>query len=405
MNIILFDSEVRGELLPFTYLRPVCEIRVGILTIREKWERRLGVRVSYITQDYLAGKYPIDYSSENYLVNGSVFPSDQLLMLLDEMDFGQAYLQGEELIAAKLDGEQMERLIHDEDFGELRGADVQDTPFLKINHLWDIFTLNGQSLQDDFELLTAGRTSQPLSDTNRVLGRENIFVEEGAVVEFATINANTGPVYIGPNALIMEGCLIRGALAMGEGAVMKMGAKIYGPTTIGPGCKVGGEINNTVFFANSNKSHEGYLGNSVVGEWCNIGADTNCSNLKNTYEEVRLWNYPKERFIPTGQQFCGLFLGDYSRTGINTMFNTGTVVGISSNIYGDGFPRNFVPSFAWGGASGFQTFLIDKAFNSAERIMNRRNIMFDITDRLIMLRVYEDSAQFRHWEKHSGTPS
>ncbi len=401
MNIILFDSEVRGELLPFTFLRPVCEIRVGILTIREKWERRLGAKVSYITQDYLAGKYPIDYSSENYLINGSVLPSEQLIKLLNEMDFGQAYLKGDELIAAKLDGEQMERLIHDEDVGELSGADVQDTVFMKIDHLCDIYSLNGQALQEDFELITRGRQSMPLSDTNRVLGRENIFVEEGATVEFAIINASSGPVYIGADALVMEGCMFRGSIAICEGAVVKMGSKIYGPTTIGPGSKVGGEINNSVFFGYSNKSHDGYLGNSVIGEWCNIGADTNCSNLKNTYDEVRLWNYPQERFVLTGRQFCGLFLGDYSRTGINTMLNTGTVVGVSANIYGDGFPRNFVPSFAWGGAAGFQTFRIDKAFDSAEKIMNRRNLMLDIQDRLILLRVFEDTAKYRHWEKHT----
>ncbi|MBX2929546.1 MAG: GlmU family protein [Saprospiraceae bacterium] len=399
MNIILFDSEVRAQLLPFTFLRPVCELRIGILTIREKWERQLNTSVSYITQDYLAGKFPIEYASENYLVNGSVLPSRQLLQLLQEMEIGQAYLKGEELIAAKLDEEQMERLIHDEDFGEMRGADIEDTQFLKINNLWDIYRLNGQALQDDFDLITQGRTSQPLSDTNRVVGRENIFVEPGASVEFSILNATTGPIYIGADSLIMEGCMIRGGLAFCEGAVMKMGAKIYGPTTIGPGCKVGGEINNSVFLANSNKSHDGYLGNSVIGEWCNIGADTNCSNLKNTYEEVRLWSYTEERFVPTGQQFCGLFLGDYSRTGINTMLNTGTVTGISANIYGDGFPRNFIPSFSWGGAAGFQTFRIDKAFDTAERIMSRRNVMLDIQDRLILLRVYEDTAQYRHWEK------
>ncbi len=399
MNIILFDSEVRGELLPFTYLRPVCELRVGILTIREKWERRTGIRPAYITQDYLAGKYPIETGSTNYLVNGSVCPSNQLLKLMEEMEFGQAYLQNEELIVAKLDGDQMDRLIRDEDISELRGTDIADTSFLKLNHLWDIFALNGQAIEDDFQLLTAGRTSEPLSDTNRVLGAERIFIEKGATVEFATINATLGPVYIGQDALIMEGCLIRGPFAMGKESVLKMGAKIYGPTTLGPGCKVGGEVNNSVFLANANKSHDGYLGNSVIGEWCNIGADTNCSNLKNTYEEVKLWNYPKQRFLPTGRQFCGLFMGDYSRSGINTMFNTGTVVGISANVYGEGFPRNFIPSFAWGGASGFQTFRLEKAFDSAERIMQRRHQMLEIQDRLILLRVYEESAPFRVWEK------
>lgn len=401
MNVILFDSETRGELLPFTYLRPVCEIRVGILTIREKWEQWLRSKVSYITQDYLAGKYTIEYGSDNFLINGSVMPSEQLMKLLSEMEPGQVYLRNEELIVARLDGDQIERLIRDEDIGELRGMDIEDTEFLKINHLWDIFRLNGPALEADFNLITKGRVSQPVSDTNRIIGAERVFLEEGVQMEFATINTTNGPVYIGKNALVMEGCLIRGGLAVGEEAVIKMGAKIYGPTTIGPGCKVGGEMNNCVFFSNSNKSHDGYLGNSVVGEWCNIGADSNCSNLKNTYEEVRLWNYPKECFLPTGLQFCGLFLGDYSRTGINTMFNTGTVVGISSNIYGPGFPRTFVPSFAWGGAAGYQTFLLEKAFSSAERIMSRRNTMLDIQDRLILLRIFEESARYRIWEQQA----
>lgn len=399
MNIILFDSETRGELLPFTYLRPVCEIRVGILTIREKWEHWLRSKVSYITQDYLAGKFTIEYGSDNFLINGSVLPSEQLIKLLSEMEPGQVYLRNDELIMARLDGDQIERLVRDEDIGELRGVDIQDTEFLKINHLWDIFRLNGPALEADFQLLTHGRASQPISETNRVIGAGRVFLEEGVEMEYATINAKNGPVYIGRNALVMEGCLIRGGLAVGEDAIIKMGAKIYGPTTIGPGCKVGGEMNNCVFFGNSNKSHDGYLGNSVVGEWCNIGADSNCSNLKNTYEEIKLWNYPKERFLPTGLQFCGLFLGDYSRTGINTMFNTGTVVGISSNIFGSGFPRTFVPSFAWGGASGYQTFLLEKAFSSAERIMSRRNTMLDIQDRLILLRIFEDTAGYRNWER------
>jgi UDP-N-acetylglucosamine diphosphorylase/glucosamine-1-phosphate N-acetyltransferase len=401
MNIILFDSETRGELLPFTYLRPVCEIRVGILTIREKWERWLRSRVSYITQDYLAGKFTIEYGSDNLLINGSVMPSDQLVRLISEMEPGQVYLRNDELIVARLDGDQIERLIRDEDIGELRGIDIQDTEFLKLNHLWDIFRLNGLALESDFNLITNGRVSQPVSQTNRIIGGSRLFLEEGVEMEFATINTTNGPVYIGKNALIMEGCLIRGGLAVGEDAVIKMGAKIYGPTTIGPGCKVGGEMNNCVFFGNSNKSHDGYLGNSVIGEWCNIGADSNCSNLKNTYEEVRLWNYPKERFLATGLQFCGLFLGDYSRTGINTMFNTGTVVGISSNIFGPGFPRTFVPSFAWGGAAGYQTFMLEKAFSSAERIMSRRDTMLEIQDRLILLRIFEESACYRNWERQS----
>ncbi len=398
-NIILFDNEIREQLLPLTYTRPVCEIRIGILTIREKWERWMNAKVSYITQDYLAEKYPIDIEAENYLINGSVLPSEQLCKLIRQMDFGEAFLSGEELIAVKLDDEQLENLIYEDDFGEIKGIDLEDTDFLKINHLWDIFSKNDEALRDDFQLLTRGRQSQPLSPTNRCIGEEQIFIEEGAKVEFAILNASTGPIYIGKNAEVMEGCIIRGGLAMCEGAILKMGARIYGPTTLGPYCKVGGEVNNSVLFGYSNKAHDGFLGNSVLGEWCNLGADTNNSNLKNNYEEVKLWNYPAERFLLTGLQFCGLIMGDHSKSGINSMFNTGTVVGVCSNIFGDGFPRNFIPSFAWGGAAGFQTFKVEKAYEAMERMMARRNKAFEIQDRLIILRVYEDSAKYRVWEK------
>ncbi|MFN7118323.1 MAG: GlmU family protein [Saprospiraceae bacterium] len=400
-NIILFDNETREQLLPFTFTRPVCELRIGILTIREKWERWLNAPAFYITQDYLAEKYRIEYEEENYLINGSVLPSEQLCRLIRQMDIGDAFLapNSDELIVAKLDGEQMDQLIHDDDFGDLKAYDLENTSYLKINHLWDLYQLNAEALRADFQLLTKGRVSQPLSPTNRCLGEENIFLEEGAKVEFATLNATTGPIYIGKDAEVMEGCLIRGGLALCEGAILKMGAKVYGASTFGPYCKVGGEVNNSILFGYSNKGHEGFLGNSVVGEWCNIGADSNTSNMKNNYEEVKLWNYPAGRFVPTGQQFCGLFMGDHSKCGINTMFNTGTVVGVSANVFGDGFPRNFIPSFAWGGASGFQTFRIEKAYETVERVMSRRDRTFDIEDRLILLRVYEDSQKWRVWEK------
>lgn len=398
-NIILFDNEIREHLLPLTYTRPVCELRVGILTIREKWERWMGGKISFITQDYLAEKYPIEYDEENYLINGSALPSDQLCRLLKQMDTGEAFLLGEELIAAKMNGSQMDKLIHDEDFGELKGFDLEDTQFLKINNLWDIYKLNDQALREDFQLLTSGRFSQPISSTNRYAGEENIFIEAGAKVEFATLNATTGPIYVGKNAEIMEGSIVRGGLALCDHGILKMGAKIYGATTIGPYSKVGGEVNNSVIQGFSNKAHDGFLGNAVLGEWCNIGADTNNSNLKNDYSEVKLWNYPAGRFVNTGEQFCGLFMGDHAKCGINTMLNTGTVIGVCANVFGEGFPRNFIPSFTWGGKAGFQTFRTEKAFDMMERMMARRNQPFDIQDRLIMLRVFEDTAKFRTWEK------
>ncbi|HQU58954.1 MAG: GlmU family protein [Phaeodactylibacter sp.] len=399
-NIILFDNEVRDRLLPLTYTRPACELRVGILRIREKWERWLNGKIAYITQDYLAEKYPIDHGKVNYIINGSVMPSPQLVRLIKQMEFNEAFLRGEELIVAKLDEEQIERLIEDDDIGELRGFDLEGTDYIKLDNLWDIYGHNARAIEDDFELLTRGRQSEPLSDTNRVVGPKNrIFLEEGAKAECCTFNTEAGPIYIGKNAQLMEGCLIRGGLAVCEGAVLKMGTKAYGATTIGPYSTAGGEIKNSVIMAYSNKGHEGYLGNSVLGEWCNLGADTNVSNLKNSYEEVKLWSYPEERFVKTGQQFCGLFMGDHSKAGINTMFNTGTVVGICCNLYGEGFPRNFIPSFSLGGKQGFQTFDTGKAIETAERVMARRNVDLDIPERLILLRIYEDTARFRRWEK------
>ncbi|MEL7426581.1 MAG: GlmU family protein [Bacteroidota bacterium] len=399
-HLILFDNETREHLLPLTYTRPVADLRIGILTIREKWERVMSCPASFLTQDYLTEKFEMNYGEENYLVNGSLLPTSQMVRLIQQLDFSEAILLEGELLATKLTGKQIEKLIKDEDFGDLAGFEAADTEILKLRGVYDLFHLNEAALEADFDLITNGRTSAPLSDTNRLIGpSDRLFIEAGASVECATINTQKGSVYIGKDALVMEGTLIRGGLAMCEGAVLKMGAKVYGATTLGPKCKVGGEVSNVVFQAHSNKGHEGYLGNSVLGEWCNIGADTNCSNLKNTYEEVKLWNYPAERFVKTRLQFCGLIMGDHTKVGINTMFNTGTVVGVAANIFGPGFPRNFVPSFAWGGASSYSTYRTSKAFDMMERVMARRGKDLTVQDRLILLRIYEDTAKHRRWEK------
>ncbi|MCB9285244.1 MAG: GlmU family protein [Lewinellaceae bacterium] len=397
-NLILFDSDVRDRLLPFTYTRPVGEIRIGILTIREKWEKWLDGKVSYITQEYLGDKYPIQIERENFVINAAILPTKPLCQLIAQLEVNEALLWKGDLMAAKFSQEQFNRLIKNEDLEELSVTNLEGMEFTHIGSLADLFRFNDQELRNDFQLLTEGRTSQPISATNRVLG-DAIFLEEGATVECATLNATTGPIYVGKNAEIMEGAMVRGGLALCDHAQLKMGAKIYGPTTIGPWCKVGGEVHHSIFFSYSNKAHDGYLGNSVIGEWCNIGADSNNSNLKNNYEEVRVWNYSTGKFEPTGTQFCGLFMADHSKCGINTMFNTGTVVGVSSNIFGHGFPRQFIPSFAWGGAHGFTTYKTDKAFETAERVMARRGIKLDAQDRLILLRVFEESAKYRPWEK------
>src|SRR5690606_358864 len=389
MNYILFDGASRNNLLPFTFTRPVADIRIGILTIREKWEIFLNSTTTTITEDYLSNKYPMVEMEENIMINGSYLPNLELVEMIKDLKENQAIFKGEDVIAfftkdnqEEVDFETYDALEYNEDC-------------IKIEHTWDIFSKNGEAIQDDFNLLTKGRKSKPIPSTNNVIDPENIFIEEGAKLEFVTLNASTGPIYIGKDTEIMEGSIIRGPFALCEGGVVKLGAKIYGPTTVGPYSKVGGEVNNSVIFAYSNKGHDGFLGNSVLGEWCNLGADTNTSNLKNNYEKVRLWDYKTESFAKTGLQFCGLMMGDHSKCGINTMFNTGTVVGVSANIFGSGFPRNFVPSFSWGGSNGFTTYLTKKAFEVAEKVMGRRNIEFTEQDKAILEHVFEETKKFR----------
>lgn len=395
MNYILFDGEERVNLLPFTYTRPIAGIRIGILTIAEKWEKYLESPVSYQTENYLAEKFPIHLSDDNLFINGSVCPDPELLSALKTLQPGETLTKGKVILGARLNQAaastfRLENLAN--------AINFQGT-FQHIRFTWDIFSQNGQAIIADYNLLTAGRMSEPIPPSNRVIRPERIFIEPGAKVEFAILNASEGPIYIGRDAEIMEGCKVRGPFALGDHAGLKMDAKIYGPTTVGPYCKVGGEVNNSVFFAYSNKGHDGFIGNAVIGEWCNLGADTNNSNLKNTYEEVKLWSYRSERFEKTGLTFCGLMMGDHSKSGINTMFNTGTVVGVAANIFGSGFPRNFIPSFAWGGAQGFETFQIKKAFQVAEAMCARRNVTFGEMDKAILKEVYEQSKKFRYWEQ------
>lgn len=389
MNYILFDGPSRNKLLPFTYTRPVADIRVGILTIREKWEKHLGFTTSTVTEDYLTEKFPMVELEENIMINASYLPNKELVASVKGLRENQAIFKEDDVIAffAKEDQEEI-------DFSDYKIIEFEYET-LTIENTWDIFSKNDKAIQLDFDLLTEGRKSQPIPKSNNVINPENVFIEEGAKLEFTTINASTGPIYIGKDSEIMEGSLIRGPFSLGEEAVVKLGAKIYGATTIGPGSKVGGEVKNSVLFQNSNKGHEGYLGNSVIGEWCNLGADTNNSNLKNNYAEVRLWDYETEGFARTGLQFCGLMMGDHSKCGINTMFNTGTVVGVSANIFGAGFPRNFIASFSWGGKSGFTTYLTKKAFEVAKVVMERKGEEFTDVDADILQHVFEETKKYR----------
>jgi len=393
MNYILFDDHSWEQLLPLTFTRPVSYIRVGILTIHEKWEKYLGSEVSSLTKDYLSVKYPKIIDKDNILINACLLPSPELLKEIKAINLNEAIVFSGRILAARVDNFKAESF----DFKSITGLKVKEasTAPLTIDFPWQIFQFNGDEIKNDFALITEGRKSALLSTTMNLLNPENIFVEEGFKGEFATINASSGPVYLGKDSEIMEGAIVRGPFALCEHSTLKMGAKIYGPTTIGPGSKAGGEINNSVIFGNSNKGHDGFLGNSVIGEWCNIGADSNNSNLKNNYAIVKLWSYPEERFIDTGLQFCGLIMGDHSKCGINTMFNTGTVVGVNANIFGDGFPRNFIPSFSWGGSAGFITFAIPKAFEVAEKVMARRNIVFDEKEQSILRAVFELTEKYR----------
>jgi UDP-N-acetylglucosamine diphosphorylase/glucosamine-1-phosphate N-acetyltransferase len=393
MNYILFDDDSRTDLLPLTFTRPVAEIRIGIFTICEKWERFLNTPCSFFTEDYLNTKYRLEASGDNILINGSILPDEQMVSAIKGLKAGNFLIKDKTVIAARLGNNFTKSFFHE--FPGENKLVKYEHDIEKINFLWDIFSLNGKAFEADFRAITIGRKSSSLSKTNVILTPEMVFVEEGTKIECATLNASTGPIYIGKDAEIMEGSVIRGPFALCEHSVLKLGTKIYGSSTIGPYSKVGGEINNCVIFGYSNKSHDGFLGNSVLGEWCNIGAGSNNSNLKNNYSEIKLWNYKKESFIPTGLQFCGLIMGDHSKCGINTMFNTGTVVGVSANIFGAGYPRNFFPSFSWGGSQGMSEYHLEKAFEIAEKVFERRHLVFDDIEKNILKAVFKLTSKYR----------
>ncbi|AZQ44198.1 GlmU family protein [Nonlabens ponticola] len=388
MNIVLADFNLHTPLLPFTYTRPTSHIRCGILTMAQRWEKMLDATASYLTQDYLQTKYQLEETDDNLVVAGHIFATEKLAKAILNLELGQKLMGGNHVIAYRASK------IHTPTI-ELTQVLFTDEEVDGIFNTWDIFSKNGKALQADFELITAGRKSQPIPETVQTVNPENIFIEEGAKLQFAILNASTGPIYIGKNAEVMEGSIIRGGFALCEHSATKLGTKVYGPTTVGPHSKIGGEVNNSVIFGYSNKGHEGFLGNSVLGEWCNIGADSNTSNLKNNYAEVKLWNYETGRFAKTGLQFCGLMLGDHSKCGINTMFNTGTVVGVSANIYGAGYPRNFIPSFNWGGPQGNMVYKTDKAYEVADVVMKRRGLSLQQEDKDILDAVFERTRQYR----------
>lgn len=396
-HLLLFDDPaIRGSLLPFTFTRPVADIRVGILKISEKWNKLTGAQISFLTQDYLQKKFPRN-QNKALAVNGSWLPDAGALQALNSLKEDQALYFGKVFLAGYI-GETEKNLSF---VSERNQVQLSYEPVL-LQKTWQIFQFNGSEIRKDYSLLTNGRASQPVNDPHTIVyGVNQIFIEEGARIKAAVLNAESGPIYIGKNSEIQEGSLIRGPFALCEGSTVNMGAKLRGDTTVGPFSKVGGEISNSVIFGFSNKGHEGFLGNSVIGEWCNLGADTNTSNLKNNYAPVKLWDYTRGGFANTGLQFCGLMMGDHSKCGINTMFNTGTVVGVGANIFGDGFPRNFIPSFSWGGAAGFSTFTMVKFEETAKAVFGRRGIEWTPAEKEILDKVFDLTKSYRIWDKTS----
>lgn len=385
MQLVFSDAQYWEDFLPLTFTKPISELRCGILTFAERWEKLLDIRDKrYITEEYLEVKYPRYEKKESLLIVPNFLPTEKVLDQIKNLQFGEALVYENELLVAK---------INLENFGlhQIEKMTDIEEELTVFKHPTDLFSFNEKAINFDFDLLTNGRISQPLSETNGFLGnKEDIFIEEGAEIEFATINAKTGKIYIGKNAEVMEGCNLRGPIALCEGAKFNLGAKIYGATTIGPYSKIGGEVNNIVVQGYSNKGHDGFVGNSVIGEWCNFGADTNSSNLKNNYSEVKLWSYKHKKFVGTGLQFTGVIMGDHAKTAINTQLNTGTIIGVAANIFKTGFPPNLVDNFSWGGMRGDEKFTINKVYEVAEKMMNRRKISLTQADRDILRYIFEN---------------
>jgi len=393
MNILLFDHpEIRRSLLPLTFTRPVADIRLGIMTISEKWAYEFNHSVSCFTQDYLSTKYPAVMQEDNLYINGALCPDQQLSKKIGNLSTGNGLRQGDITIAFRSGPFDSP----DELAGVVRQCDAYENSMTLIRNTWQLFLSNGDQIRADYQRMVRGRTSQPLLDPHTVVYNEdNLFMEEGVQIKASIINAENGPVYLGSNSEIQEGTIIQGPFALGNHAQLRLGGKMRPNTTVGPYCKIGGEVGNVIFQSNSNKAHEGFLGNSVIGSWCNLGADTNNSNLKNNYSNVRLWNYHEDEFVDTGLQFCGVIMGDHSKSSINTMFNTGTVVGVCANIHGAGFPAKFVPSFVWGGTETTTEYNFEKACETAAKVMERRSLPLDEVERSILENIFQQTAEYR----------
>jgi len=391
-NFILFDDQSRVSLRPLTFFRPVSAIRIGILTISEKWEIYLQQPVSFLTEMYLQEKFKLKVGTDNFLINGSVLPNKEIITEILSLDADTSLVHEGSIIAIHLTAANLKHFTLGSS-PELKSRNVK-TLFYKISNTWDIFGLNKKAIAEDFRLLTNSRKSAGISPTNKILGN-NLFIEEGASIECSTINTLKGPVYIGKQAEVMQGCHIEGPVALCDHSVLKMGTLVYKGTTIGPWCKAGGEINNSIMFGYSSKAHDGFLGDSVISEWCNLGAGTTTSNLKNNYEPVKQWSYSENKFVSTGLQFCGLVMGDHTKTGISSMFNSGTTAGVCSNIFGVSYQRNFIPSFVWGGNSGFRKHKCEEAMETAKAVYARRELAFNAIEENIFKAVFDLASDNR----------
>lgn len=387
MNIALADlSQHRIRLFPFTLTRPIADLRVGILTIREKWEKYYNQQINFLTSDELSPKYEVAGAAYDLVINGAVCPDQDILEAINTLDQGEALYDQDVILAAR---GKFQSLDDFENFDTQNKIAYLET-FTIIDRSWDLFTQNKVQIQADFNLLTEGRNTHEITDPHTIVyNQKNVFVEEGVDIKAAILNAEDGPIYLAKNSVVQEGATIRGPFALGEGSRINMNAKIREGVTIGPYCKIGGEVSNSIVYGHSNKAHDGYLGNSVIGEWCNLGADTNNSNLKNNYTEVKAWDFVSGGFIGTGLQFCGLFMGDHSKTAINTMLNTGTTIGVCSNVFGGGFPPTFIPSFSWGGSDGLTTHRMDKAIETAQKVWARKNMTNTTLDEKILKTIFD----------------
>ncbi|MCU7615348.1 putative sugar nucleotidyl transferase [Chryseobacterium sp. GMJ5] len=385
MQLVFSDAQYWEDFLPLTFTRPVAEMRCGILTFSERWQKILeNEEVSFFTETFLQHKFKNPEEKESLFLVTNFLPTENVTQQIKDLQVGEALVYEDELVAARINmkGFSLNQIEKMTDIKE-------DLIFFKKPT--DLFTYNHKAIDFDFELLTRNRVSQKLSGTNGFLGdQKDLFIEEGAQIEFSTLNTITGKIYIGKNTEVMEGCNLRGPIALCEESKFNLGAKIYGATTVGPHCKVGGEVSNIVIFGYSNKGHDGFVGNSVIGEWCNLGADTNSSNLKNNYGNVKLWNYRSKAFEDSGLQFAGLIMGDHSKTAINTQLNTGTVIGVASNIFKEGFPPNLIENFSWGGFKDDERFKLDKAYEVAEKVMARRKIVLTDDDKAILKYIFNE---------------